>query len=232
MLTYPIGALRPKVDIIPRDNLLLEWLLQGNANDTSGNGFDGTVDGAVLTADNNSVPNQAYLFDGVNDRIFRAHNAGMYNSQISISTWVRIDSLHAVNNNNWISAGWATTPTSIDGVYVYKPSGNKIQFIYFKTGSIVVVMESSVTFTLGVWFHVLCAHSNVSYGDRIYINGVRDLGVTYRIGAYGAMLTTGTPDMYLGARSNNTEFTNGAICKYRRYSDTLTQAEITALANE
>ena len=39
-----------------------EWLFKGNAFDTSGNGNDGTVNGAILTTDRDSNPDSAYNF--------------------------------------------------------------------------------------------------------------------------------------------------------------------------
>jgi hypothetical protein len=45
------------------------WPFCGNANDESGNGNDGTVNGATLTEDRFGNANAAYSFDGVNDYI-------------------------------------------------------------------------------------------------------------------------------------------------------------------
>ena len=54
---------------IPQDSLLLWLPFSGNANDGSGNGFNGTVNGAVLTTDKDGNSNSAYDFDGTNDYI-------------------------------------------------------------------------------------------------------------------------------------------------------------------
>ncbi len=40
------------------------WPFNGNANDVSGNGNNGTVQGATLTANRYGDPNKAYNFDG------------------------------------------------------------------------------------------------------------------------------------------------------------------------
>jgi len=45
------------------------WPFCGNANDESGNGNNGTVNGATLTTDRFGNANSAYSFDGVNDFI-------------------------------------------------------------------------------------------------------------------------------------------------------------------
>ena len=45
------------------------WKFDGDATDSSGNGNDGTVNGATLTTDRHGEANRAYSFDGVNDYI-------------------------------------------------------------------------------------------------------------------------------------------------------------------
>jgi hypothetical protein len=54
---------------VPTNGLVGWWPFSGNAIDSSGNGNNGTVNGATLTADRNAVANSAYSFDGVNDYI-------------------------------------------------------------------------------------------------------------------------------------------------------------------
>lgn len=46
------------------DGLVAYFPFNGNANDTSGNGHDGTVFGATLTEDRFGNPDSAYNFDG------------------------------------------------------------------------------------------------------------------------------------------------------------------------
>lgn len=48
-----------------RAGLIAHYPFDGNADDASGNGNHGTVNGATLTADRFGITNRAYLFDGV-----------------------------------------------------------------------------------------------------------------------------------------------------------------------
>ena len=67
--------------------LLAAYEFSGNANDVSGNGHDGTVNGATLVADRFGVENSAYDFDGINDNIIIG--AVLTNSDsLSIAAWV------------------------------------------------------------------------------------------------------------------------------------------------
>ena len=49
---------------VPTNGLVGYWPFNGNANDESGNGNNGTVNGATLTADRNGNLNKAYNFGG------------------------------------------------------------------------------------------------------------------------------------------------------------------------
>jgi hypothetical protein len=54
---------------IPTEGLTAYFPFNGNANDESGNGNNGTINGATLTTDRFGKENSAYSFDGVNDSI-------------------------------------------------------------------------------------------------------------------------------------------------------------------
>ena len=54
---------------VPTDSLVGWWPFNGNANDESGNGNNGTVNGATLTTDRYGNANNAYDFDGIDDFI-------------------------------------------------------------------------------------------------------------------------------------------------------------------
>lgn len=60
----------------------------GNANDVTGNGHDGTVNGATLTYNRFGVANSAYLFDGIDDFIsVPAFNTILLSDEVSFSFW-------------------------------------------------------------------------------------------------------------------------------------------------
>ena len=72
---------------IPSDGLVGYWPFTGNANDASGNGNNGTVNGATLTTDRFGNANSAYSFDG-NDRInLSLIDLSSYN-QMSMDIWI------------------------------------------------------------------------------------------------------------------------------------------------
>jgi len=83
---------------VPTNGLVGWWPFNGNANDESGNGNNGTVNGATLTIDRFGNANSAYSFDELDDYINTTSN--FYNPGLdhSISIWFLLaDSLN-VNN--------------------------------------------------------------------------------------------------------------------------------------
>jgi hypothetical protein len=68
------------------------WPFSGNASDESGNGNNGTIHGAILTADRFGNSNKALSFDGINDYVQIANNISLEpSSSITLSAWVLID---------------------------------------------------------------------------------------------------------------------------------------------
>lgn len=70
------------------DGLVAAYLFNGNANDSSGNGHDGTVYGATLTADRHGHANSAYSFDGVDDYIGVPYHSDFQLPEFSAAAWI------------------------------------------------------------------------------------------------------------------------------------------------
>ncbi len=71
-------------------DLIAHFPLDGNAIEAMGSGFDGTVNGAVLTSDRQLNPGTAYVFDGSNDFIHVGDHFDLGISDFSISCWVNV----------------------------------------------------------------------------------------------------------------------------------------------
>ena len=129
-------------DTLPSD-VVLDLPFNGNADDVSGNGHNGSVTGPILTADRFGNPNRAFLFDGVNDHIQVPHHDD-FNVNLngfSVSLWMKgpdslsgqtysvLDKAHAIGDTNgWVmqafsgnltwshgtESGWSTSLTTPD----------------------------------------------------------------------------------------------------------------------
>ncbi|MFM7105660.1 MAG: LamG domain-containing protein, partial [Flavobacteriales bacterium] len=76
-------------DYMPLDSLVAWWPFNGNPNDESGNDHNGTNTGAELTFDRFGNPNQAYFFNGVDDRIIVPHHTDLNSFPITFSWWIK-----------------------------------------------------------------------------------------------------------------------------------------------
>ncbi|MCF8268263.1 MAG: carboxypeptidase regulatory-like domain-containing protein, partial [Ignavibacteriales bacterium] len=77
---------------LPTQGLVAYYPFNGNANDESGNGNNGTVYGAAMTKDRFGNANKAYSFDGVNDYI-KASSNSLPTGARTISVWFFASSL-------------------------------------------------------------------------------------------------------------------------------------------
>jgi hypothetical protein len=84
---------------VPTNGLVGWWPFNGNANDESGNGNNGTVNGASLAMDRFSQANQSYNFNGTSNYIVVAHNnSQLLTNEVSFSLWIN-PSDYSTNNN-------------------------------------------------------------------------------------------------------------------------------------
>ncbi len=76
-------------DYMPSAGLVAWYPFNGNANDESGNGNNGIVNGASITEDRTGINNQAYNFNGRNNWIeIPFSNSIAIQSEITVSFWV------------------------------------------------------------------------------------------------------------------------------------------------
>ncbi|MDB4722190.1 LamG domain-containing protein [Verrucomicrobiales bacterium] len=73
--------------------LVAYYPFNGNANDESGNGNNGTVNGATLVTDREGNANSSYSFDGVDDYIVIENSPDLnFDDKMSISFWLKPNS--------------------------------------------------------------------------------------------------------------------------------------------
>ena len=118
---------------VPANGLVGYWPFNGNANDESGNGNNGTNNGATLTTDRNGVENQAYSFDG-NDFI-QTPNQNLSGS-VSFSGWYKMSNFNFPNNDRFYVSNQSPTNniTSTNICFGFRGSGGQYgHSIYLST---------------------------------------------------------------------------------------------------
>ena len=109
---------------VPSNGLVGWWPFNGNANDESGNGNHGTVNGATLATDRNGNVNSAYSFDGVNDKIEVQDNSSLNLENGTINLWYKTtsnDRMTLFNKSNFNDASNENYTCTIG--YLYSVNG-------------------------------------------------------------------------------------------------------------
>jgi hypothetical protein len=143
---------------VPTNGLLGYYPFNGNANDISINGNNGTALGGVsLTQDRFGISNSAYSFDGINDYISILRN---YQSAFSVSVWVNTPNISGLNPLiDGFDSNWEVQLNNSYPDYVsFISTTNYQEFI------------STTSVVNNTWTHVVYTfNSNIV---KLYINGV------------------------------------------------------------
>lgn len=106
LFVIPFGMSQDLPSNIPANGLLAYYPFNGNANDVSGNGNHGTINGAILTSDRNGDDNTAYDFQVLDwdsgneggDYIYIPHSSEFNFESFTLSAWVYRKSVGASNS--------------------------------------------------------------------------------------------------------------------------------------
>ena len=75
---------------VPKDGLVGYWPFNGNANDESGNGNNGVVNGAALTTNRDGIVNSAYNFNGIDQYIDCGDNSSLnFTNDFTMACWAK-----------------------------------------------------------------------------------------------------------------------------------------------
>ncbi|MBN2480760.1 MAG: hypothetical protein JXB19_03400, partial [Bacteroidales bacterium] len=149
----------------PTKGLVAYYPFNGNANDESGNGYDGTVCGATLTNDRFGMANKAYLFTAANSNHITINssvgNFGL--SNFTISAWVKRNSEAGYEiftqrsapfrNSSWWELGWGSF--FVNENLAYESTVN---------------INVEDTLRNNVWYHFVGVRDTTTV--KFYLNGV------------------------------------------------------------
>ncbi|MCZ8159545.1 MAG: hypothetical protein O9275_02130, partial [Microcystis sp. LE19-196.1B] len=209
---------------IPTNGLVGWWPFNGNANDESGNGNNGTVSGAILSSDRTGKENNAYNTSSgsidINKTIF---NNG-WNSY-TVSVWLNYSSLSLTGGNVLIN----TVPHG--GFAIGYSYFNSNRFSHFKNSNIpnsnswdIFSDDKSNVSNLSanVWYNFIVTKSENNY--KYYFNGVLDKSVSSSITPIDLNMA-----IKIGAIEGNLERFKGKLDDIAIWNRALTADEISKI---
>jgi uncharacterized protein (TIGR02145 family) len=219
----PLSSIAQVPSYVPTSGLVGYWPFNGNANDESGNGNNGTVNGATLTTDRFGNANKAYSFDGVNDYVSCNPIIGI--QEISVSIWLKKSGLggHLVSQNIW------NNPQSVSFASAYEKSTNNFS-VGVNSGNCNFVGSQSFTgvfYNLDAnWHHRVITINNLGF-IRDYLDGQLINSATI---SNFQWCNSASAILKFGAWWNSDmQSWDGKLDDVSIYNRTLTQQEITNL---
>jgi len=196
--------------------LFAYYPFNGDANDASGNGHNGTVNGATLTTDRFGESNKAYSFDGVNDNIVVPYNSAFNIATFSLFCWVNKN----VNKLQGIVMRDITSGAGRFFQFLFESDG-KITVINFNTTPAAFTLTSDSVIGSG-WQFVGFEINNTAKTTKLFHNGNMIKQLTYT----GEQQITGTQAIYIGDYNATTHvYFNGKIDDIRIYNRALSIEE-------
>jgi hypothetical protein len=205
---------------VPTNGLVGYWPFNGNANDESGNGNHGTVNGATLASDRNGNSSSAYSFENSNSIITATNNFPFGNESRTIC--VNVFSSNFSQLNKMIAGYGNDNPLQMFSVIMYNSCCLGQPAFWARDHDI----PYQNALANNNW-HQLC----VTYNNneiRTYYNAELNQIVDY---SNTPLNTPNSLNFHIGNFNENVQGFFGLIDDIAIYNRALTQEEITALYN-
>jgi hypothetical protein len=201
--------------------LVAFYPFNGNANDESGNGNHGTVNGAALDFDRNGLNNSSYFFNSNNISVPHNNNLGFNStSAFSVSIWA----YRSGNENCMHLIGKRDPGTSQFNWQIAFDRIFSMVDLSFNGGSngIIGVTSNSIC-PINQWINIVGTYENGYW--KLFING-SEVASTYNL---NVPFDSDTP-LTIGSSGNLSFPFIGKLDDIRIYNRALTPSEITYLA--
>jgi hypothetical protein len=206
-------------------NGLVAWYpLDGNVNDASGNGNNGSLVGAPLFGAGKF--GTSVILNGSTQYVSIPTSSSLaVPGSLTISLWMNptdwADSLHQTQQLVAKSNGGAA-----NNDYELRENGGSQNLQFLKTigGSQQTINSNVVTIPNNQWTHIVVTFNASTFAVNFYLNGAADGGGTFTSGS----INTYTQPLTIGTRPTGNSF-NGSIDDVRIYNRVLSTTEISQL---
>jgi len=206
------------------DALMAYYPFNGNANDATGNGLNGTVYAATLTIDRFDNPDSAYNFDGADDYIDCGSGAltnFASTDSFTLEAWIKhCGSSTSFNSITARHDGLRSTFNYAIGVlddrFVLIADQERVDSRWLRANTVLIE---------DVWYHVVGVYDNKSM--KVYVNGKEEGSGLFPAGGAGdsnARFYIGRTGSWRGWPDNR--YFNGIIDEVVVYNRALTESEV------
>ena len=212
---------------VPKNGLVGWWPFNGNANDESGNGNNGVVNGATLTTDRNGTLNSAFSFDGVSNYISvpNSNSLNITGNQITLSFWL-YNLRNDINHKGISKGGW-----DVGSGYEFLFSEDNALQLSGNKGGLQRTESLNGSKFLNNWVHLVAVFNN-GVGN-FYINNLK-ISASLNGNKFTNFNPTDLP-LIFGKRSDQNKlfkgFVLGKMDDIAIYNRALSDQEITMLYN-
>ena len=207
------------------DSMLVAYYpFNGNANDETGNGNDGTVYGAALTPDRFGNENSAYYFDGLDDYIDCGNSSSLsITTNISVCAWVKSNSFTDIVVSKWkTESGWEGSWY----LYLYCLGITHNGWDAYTISANDSINPNEFNLIVGIYNYDI--DSMIFYVNGILSSQIVGIGGTLYVS--NAKLLLGAARWY--ANGYHETYFDGIIDEVRIYSRALTSEEVDSLFND
>ena len=197
------------------------YAFEGNTQDSSGNGHDGTASAVSYVA--GKVGSQAAQFNGTSSYV--SFPAGLVSTlnDFSVSAWVKSDA-----NSTWSRVFDFGSGTNTYMFLTLASGGNTVRYAITTNGGIAEQqLNSSSLLSTGIWHHVAVTLSGSN--GVLYIDGAAvatNSGMTLKPANLGS-----TTQNYLGKSQYPDPYLAGSVDDFRIYARALSAGEVATLAS-
>jgi len=216
-----VSATAQVPNYVPANGLIGWWPFNGNANDESGNGNNGTVNGTVpLVSDRNGIINTAYSFNGVPGNYINISNlcSQFTTGSISISIWA---STNQAGTHSIFQQNTASDANRVLAHIDFNSNGHT----YWDYGNIWAggrLNCNTPPTTFGNWSHYVFVADEVTNNLSIYKDGILVCSNT----SANPSFTAETVDFGFGSVATSSYCYNGTLDDIGIWNRALTACEI------
>jgi hypothetical protein len=207
------------------DGLVAFYPFNGNANDESGNGYDGTVSGATLTTDrfNQSAKAYNFVYNGFSsDKIQLPGTSGLNYSTggFSLSAWVQFSGTTGTGNNYPIFSKHICGEQS---GYILMLYNGKLTF-WLAGSSGYNILSTPDNYTDENWHHVAAVYDGVT--QYIYVDGLLKNSTAFSYNTFNEA------NCALGGYNGCNGGFNGKVDEIKVFNRPLSNTEIQQMYNQ